>query len=269
MCAMGQTVLCENAGEGGTVGVGGGWGDAYTAHESQVWKVPEALSDDQATLVEPMAIAVHAVLRRRPQPGERVLVVGAGIIGLLVLQALRAIEPQARVAVVARHSHQEAAARRLGAEEVVRGPQAYAQLALWTGARRFRAPMNRGMLLGGVDVVYDCVGSAGSLTDALRWIRARGTLVLVGIDLRFLRVDLNPIWHQELSMIGASGYGRESWNGQTRHTFDLVMEMLEEGVLRADGLITHRFPLADYRKAIATAADKTSGSIKVVFELTR
>lgn len=266
-CREGWTVLCENAGQSGETGAGGGWGDGYTAHETQVVRVAEALSDDQASLVEPMAIALHAVLRRPPAPGERALVLGSGIIGLLVLQALRIVEPSARVAAMARHPQQAEAARRLGAEAVFRGRDAYSDVARLTGGRLHRAPMNRGTVLGGFDVVYDCVGTGSTLTDALRWTRSRGAVVLVGIDLHFLKVDLTPAWHQEIEVIGAVGYGPESWRGATTHTFDLVMEMLQEGALRAEGLITHRFRLSEYRRAIATALDKRTGSIKVMFEL--
>lgn len=266
-CAAGWTVLCENAGRSGEAGAGGGWGDGYTAHESQVVRVAEPLSDDQASLVEPMAIALHAVLRRPPRPGEHALVLGSGIIGLLVIQALRIVEPSARVTAMARHPQQAEAARRLGAQDVLRAGDGYAEVARLTGGKLYRAPMNRGTILGGFDVVYDCVGSGPTLTEALRWTRSRGAVVLVGIDLRFVKADLTPLWHQEVELVGASGYGPESWRGRTIHTFDLVMEMLQEGALRADGLITHRFPLEDYRRAIATALDKRTGSIKVTFEL--
>jgi len=57
----------------------------------------------------------------------------------------------------------------------------------------------------------------------------------------------------------------ENWRGRRVHTFDLVIEMLQEGALAHEGLITHRFPFEDYRRAISTAADKRSGSIKVTF----
>lgn len=266
-CAEGWTVRCENAGRSGEVGAGGGWGDGYTAHETQVVRVAQSLSDDQASLVEPMAVALHAVLRRPPAPGERSLVLGSGIIGLLVMQALRVVEPSARVTAMARHPQQAEAARRLGAQEVIRDGDPYSDVARLTGGSLHRAPMNRGTILGGFDVVYDCVGSGSTLTDALRWTRSRGAVVLVGIDLRFLKVDLTPTWHQEIEVVGASGYGPESWRGATTHTFGLVIEMLQEGALRAEGLITHRFPLSEYRRAIATALDKRTGSIKVTFDL--
>jgi threonine dehydrogenase-like Zn-dependent dehydrogenase len=211
-------------------------------------------------------VALHGVLRRPPQPGEKVLVVGAGIVGLLTVQAARVVAPSAHVTVLARYPHQSEMARRLGADEVVSEPDhLYERMAEITGARHYRFPLNRGMLLGGFDVVYDCVGSAASVTDGLRWARAGGTFVLIGLTFESLRVDLSPVWYQEVDLIGSHTFGVENWKGRRAHTFELVIEMMQEGIWKHDGLITHRFPLAQHRRAVATAADKRSGSIKVTF----
>ena len=267
-CAAGDTRLCENASlQRGPVGAGGGWGDGYTAHESEVRVVPNDLSDDQASLVEPTAVALHGVLRRPPREGEHVLVLGAGIIGLLTAQCVKLIAPACRLTVLARYPHQAQAAARFGAEAVLTGDDLYRQVADRTGGRLYRAMMNRGMILGGFDVIYDCVGQADTILDSLRWARARGTVVLVGIDLSLLKVDLNPIWYQEVDLIGSHTFGAERAAGGNRHTFELVLEHLVEGRLRIDGLITHRFPLAEYRQAIDTALHKRSGAIKVMFTI--
>jgi threonine dehydrogenase-like Zn-dependent dehydrogenase len=265
-CAEGQTRLCENASLGsGPSGVGGGWGDQFTAHESEIWPVPDELSDDQAMLIEPMTVAVHAVLRRVPQSGDNVLIIGAGIIGLLTLQAIRALSPECKVTILARHDHQIAAAERLGADQVLAGGDLYTELAGITEAKHYQFPMNRGMLLGGFEVIYDCVGSATTVVDSLRWARAGGAVVLVGITFGMLKTDLNPVWYQEVDLIGSYVAGMEFWQGRQVHTYDLVIEMLKNRQLTQEGLITHRFPFKDYRKAIATAQDKKTGSIKVAF----
>src|SRR6185436_6484697 len=143
----------------GPRGVGGGWGDGYTAHETEVFPVPDDISDDQAAMIEPMSVGLHAVLRRPPAAGEHVLILGCGIIGLLTLQAARAVSPDCRITAIARYRHQPEAPRTFGATEVVSRP-GYADIARLTGARYFSAPMNKGMLLGGFDVIYDCVGTA-------------------------------------------------------------------------------------------------------------
>jgi threonine dehydrogenase-like Zn-dependent dehydrogenase len=267
-CARGDTRLCENASmRRGPVGAGGGWGDSYTAHEEEVWAVPDGLSDDQASLIEPTAVALHGVLRRPPERGEHVLVVGAGIIGLLAAQAVRLVQPECHLTVLARHDHQAEAARRFGADAILRGGDIYAQAAGITRAKHYRAPLHRGMLLGGFDVVYDCVSSADTITDGLRWVRAGGTVVLVGIHLEFLKVDLNPIWYQEVQLIGSHTFGPEASDASHHHTFDLVIRHFLQGKLTGEGLITHRFRFEDYRRAIATSVDKKTGAIKVTFDL--
>jgi threonine dehydrogenase-like Zn-dependent dehydrogenase len=96
-------------------------------------------------------------------------------------------------------------------------------------------------------------------------VRAGCTVVLVGISLNNLKVDLNPVWYQEVDLIGSHTFGVENWRGDRVHTFDLAIEMFQKGELIHEGLITHRFPFDDYRRAIFTAVDKRSGSIKVVF----
>jgi len=263
-CAAGQSRLCENGSLGlGPVGLGGGWSDSYIAHESEVWPVPEDLTDDQASLIEPMSVGLHAVLRRPPAKGDQVLVIGAGIIGLVTLQALRAVQPGARVVILARYPHQAEAARSLGADEVITGGDTYERMAKLTGAKHYRAPMNRGMLLGGFDQVYDCVGSAASITDGLRWARALGTFVLVGTSFATMRLDISPVYHQEVDFLGANTFGMETWQGREAHTFDLVIKFLRQGKLRIDGLITHRFPIERLREALRVAQDKRSGAIKV------
>jgi threonine dehydrogenase-like Zn-dependent dehydrogenase len=264
-CARGDTRLCENrALRAGPSGKGSGFADSYTAHETEVWPVPEDLTDDQASLIEPMAVAVHAVLRHRPAAGEKVLVIGSGITGLLTLQALKALAPESHVTSVVRYEHQGEAAERLGANEVISDSgDIYAKAARITNAKYYQSTLNRGMLLGGFDVIFDCVGSRYTQRDSLRLAKAGGTVVLIGLSLNQLKFDPTPIWFQEVDLIGSMTFGMEHLNGREIHTFDLVIEMLQEGVLNADDLITHRFPFADYRKAVTTARDKRTGSIKV------
>jgi threonine dehydrogenase-like Zn-dependent dehydrogenase len=203
-------------------------------------------------------------LRKLPRSGDRVLVLGAGIIGLSTLQSLRALAPDAHVTVLARYAHQGETAERLGADEIVGEiGDPYAKMAHITEAKHYRGQLNRGMLLGGFDIVYDCVGSSTAAMDALRWTRAGGTVVMVGFSLDFLKFDATSIWFQEVDLIGSRTFGAEHLDGRQLHTFDLVIEMLQEGALKADGLITHRFPFEDHRSAIATSMNKRTGAIKV------
>jgi threonine dehydrogenase-like Zn-dependent dehydrogenase len=198
-----------------------------------------------------------------PEPGEQVLIVGAGIIGLLTLQSVKAVAPNAHVTVMARFPQQIEAAAAFGADEIVTSGDLFSETARITGAEHFTAPLNRGMLLGGFSVIYDCVGSAATIGDGIRCVRAGGALVIIGITPKMMKLDLSPLYVQEVDLIGSNTYGIERWDGRDVHTFQLVIEMFQEGRLTDQGLITHRFPFAQIKDAIRTAEDKRTGCIKV------
>lgn len=265
-CARGAPNLCEHLGT--VIGVGGGFSDGYTADARDVYPVPDDLSDDQAAMIEPMSIAVHALLHHPPREGDRVLVIGSGVIGLLTLQAVRAVAPGAHVTALARYPHQAEAARKCGAHEVVTGGDLYALMARITGAQVYQAAFNRGMLLGGFELIYDCVGTGSTLSDSLRWARGSGTVVMVGIDLSTLRVDLNPIWYAEVNLVGSRTHGSSEFEGKRQHDYAWVIDPLRRRELWVDGLITHRFPLEAHQEAFRTWDHKgRTGAIKIVFDL--
>ena len=217
-------------------------------------------------LIEPAAVGVHSVLQALPQAGERVLVLGCGIIGLMTIQALHALAPEAQITALARYPFQAEMAQRMGAQDVRVREDGYAVTAAITGAKVYKGMMGSTMLLGGFDTVFDCVGTSKTLTDTLRWARAGGTVVLVGIQFKPLTVDLTPVWYQEVRLVGAMSHGTETWEGERIGTFELTARLFQEGKFTADGLITHRFPLAQWREAIATAASKRAHqAIKVAF----
>lgn len=266
-CRDGNPTLCENASLGiGSRGVGGGWGDGFTAHASEVYPIPDDLSDEQGMMVEPIAVGVRTALRRLPLAGQWALVIGSGIVGLNVLQSLRALAPEVRIAAVARYPHQAEMAQRLGADEVIRDEDLYDAAARLTGAKVYEGMFASRMALGGFDVVYDCVGSAQTLQDSLRIAKAGGAVVMAGIKLKPLKLDLNPIWYQEVDLVGLYAHGSENYAGRRWRTYDLTVELIRQGKLVTEDLITHRFPLERWRKAIHTAQDKHSGAIKVMFD---
>ena len=266
-CREGNPQLCENSSQGlGAEGLGGGWGDGIITHETMVYKVPDELDDEAAVMIEPFSVGVRSALRCLPGPGQAALVVGSGIIGLAVIQAIRALSPDCRIAAMARYPQQVEMAAKLGADEVISKEDSYNASARITSGKLYTGQFKNRMILGGFDVVYDCVGSKKTLQDSLRWTRAGGTVVLAGVDLKPMHVDLTPIWYQEVDLVGLYAHGMEEWNGVKQSTFDLTVDLLLKKKLSIDGLITHRFPLEQWRKAVRTSKDKSSGSIKVVLD---
>jgi threonine dehydrogenase-like Zn-dependent dehydrogenase len=279
-CAAGNYSLCENRYLPGDRSVGGGWGDEMILNERQLFLVPDPLSDEQAALLEPSAIAAHAALRHHPQPGDNVLVIGAGTIGLLVTQILRALSPNANITVQSRHDFQGEMAQEMGASDVLRVEDDGTGAAWVTGGKHFARRNGAELLIGGFDVIYDTVGTAATLQRSLRWARAGGVVVQAGMHLTPMHLDLTPIWQHEVRVLGAAGHGTESWPGSAAlvslegetggrlSTFALAAEMIREGRLTPERLVTHRFPLREVRRALATARDKAAHrAIKVLLDI--
>lgn len=248
---------------------GGSWAERFVAHRSQLVPVPEGLSDEAAVMAEPFAVALHAVLRFGALPGQTVLVIGCGSVGLCTVAALRAVGQQARVVAVARHRQQAEMARRLSADEVVigRGPALDGALAQVLDARLHRPILGRPVPVGGAHVTFECVGSPRSIEDALRFTRAGGRVVLVGLASVPRGVDWTPIWLKELELQGTFCYGYETWDGRRVRTIALALELMAAGRVDLTPLVTHKFPLRRWREAVEAASHKgASGAIKVVLQ---
>lgn len=276
-CARGDVSTCRNFRRGAvepgmSIGVcrstGGSWGEYFVAHESQLLAVPESLEDSAAILVDPLASALHPLLRHFPSDDAHVWVIGAGIVGLLLVASLRALGCQAHITVSARHAYQANWARRLGANQIIDGSgDVYANLAAACSAELFKPILGKRVTSGGFEYVYDCVGSSSSLDDALRFTAPGGHMILVGLAAAPRGVDWTPIWLKEINVSGVVYYGQEQWAGETLSTYQLALRLLAERRIETVGLLTHTFPIQDYRAALLTAADKRhSKAIKVAFQ---
>jgi threonine dehydrogenase-like Zn-dependent dehydrogenase len=271
-CAEGRPGLCYNVTEGSIetglqtgycADTGGGWGEVLVAHPSQLLSVPDALSDEAAVLIEPLACCVHAALRGGATKSDIVVVTGAGTIGLLTVAAVKLFTPPKRLIAVAKHPTQRDLARKLGADQVVSPGEVFQRVRFATGARRLEG-MSRPLLLGGADITFECVGRADSLNDAVRFTREGGTVVAVGMPGEE-KVDWAPIWQRELSVTGAYAYGSEP-KRKGRRTFELALEAAPE--LHLEELTGPTFGLGEYRDAIAYAMSAGRlGAVKVAFDL--
>lgn len=244
--------------------VGGGWSHRLVAHRAQLHPVPDAVPDNRAVLVEPLACAIHAALRADVHADDHVLVVGSGAVGLLTLVALRAFTDAGRIVVVAKHARQGRLAQQLGASTVTRPDAAVGTVRSHTRALRLHPDLGPDFLLGGVDVAIDCAGSRSSTDLALRATRAGGRVVLSGMPPA--GVDLSPAWFRELTVVGAYATGREPSAGGAS-SFELALELAATADLDELGLAT--YPLPRWRQAIDHALDAGRlGTTKVAFDLT-
>ncbi len=255
---------------------GGGWSSSgLVAHSSQLFAVPDALTDADAVTVEPVACAVHAVLGAGIQDGDVVAIIGAGTLGLdrhrrsfSSWPRPDAAQNQRRCLVGARYAHQQRLARQFGASEALPPDQ------LTRAVRRHSRSLSFGgasgdtaTLSGGADVVIDCVGSAESIEQSLAMVKPRGAVSLVGMPGK-VTVDLAPLWHREVRLAGAYAYGLETVPKTKKDvaTFDLAFEVVE-----AHGtgcLVSATYPLTRFEDAIAHAgAAGRRGAVKIAFDI--
>jgi threonine dehydrogenase-like Zn-dependent dehydrogenase len=248
---------------------GGGWSQYVLAHQSQLHLVPDDISDEAAVLLEPFACALHGVLKFSPNRAATICVIGGGTIGLLTVAALRVLGHRNRILIFAKYPHQQQLARELGADEVL-SPNSgrYAAFCELTGATSHQPELGQQVLIGGVDVTFDCIGSSVAIDDAFRFTRAGGEVILVGMPGIPKNVDWTSIWYKQLKVEGAYTYGLETHNGEQVHTFTLGMRLLQKMKSHLRPLVSTLFPLRDYKRAIQTAMNtgKTI-TVKTAFDL--
>lgn len=276
-CAADMPSICENLASqvltpgfliGYTQGLGGGWADEVLAHASMLHPLPAGLPDEIATLHEPFSIAIHGLLRQSPRRGEPILVSGAGIIGLAAIAGARALFPESKVVAIAKHEHQADAAVALGAHRVIRPDAAGGhlhELARLAGTRVVGQGVDR-FLAGGFPYVVEAVGTPQAVTQALRIVDGRGTVLLLGIP-GIVEIDLTTIWMKEVALVGGVFHARDpgAHGGATEHSVDRALELLAARADTCRRLVTHEFALEDYREALATAyARGDRRAIKVV-----
>lgn len=277
-CQQGHFANCENITKGSiSAGIqtgycqdtGGGWSPYFLAHKNQIHHVPDTLSDEHAVLLEPFACALHGVLKADLKDADEMLVIGAGTVGLLTVAAIRAIGKQNRILIVAKYPHQRQLAHELGADEILSSDKSlYTNFCRMTGAESYQPELGKPVLLGGVDVTFDCVASASTIDDALRFTRAQGRVMLVGMPAIPKNIDWTSVWYKELQVEGAYTYGLEQYAGEEIRTFSLGIRLLEEMGDKLLPLIGTGFPLKAYRQAIQAAMSTgRSGAVKTIFDL--
>jgi L-iditol 2-dehydrogenase len=245
-CRVGDYQICAGVQVLG-VGCNGGFAEYVPVPEERVYHLPPDLDFAVGGLAEPAAVCVHGVRLGNVTLGDRVLVLGAGTIGLLSIMAARAAGA-AEVAITARHAHQADMARRIGAAHVFpASPEGDRERAHFV---QEHPP----------DVVIETVGGHGqTLDDAIQSVRAGGTVVLLGIFFSPPSCNALALVLKEVRLVGSFTYGRRD----RRPDFELALQMLASNAPVARDLVTHRFELARIRQAFDTASDKKQGAIKV------
>jgi len=243
-CRRGKPNCCTRIGVLG-VHVDGGMSDYVSVPERNVGSA-KGLSIDQAAMVEFLAIGAHAARRGEVSSGDRVLIVGAGPIGLGC--AMFSSRRGASVVVLDRREDRLTLCReRLKIDSAVEaGPGAAETLAQLTGGEDF-------------DVVFDATGDARSMADSFGRVAHGGRYVLVGIVREKIAFD-DPEFHKREMSVLAS-------RNATQADFEEVVKAMREGAIPTEALATHRAPLDDAVTLFPFWMTPEAGVIKALIEI--
>ena len=252
---------------------GGGFSEYLVAFEKQLHKIPDHLPNEIAILTEPYAIAVHAVGRNIPKDSDSVLIYGAGIIGLLIIAAIRSFGSKCHIITIARYNHQAELAHKLGSNEILlerNREKLYQRIASLTKGRLFKPTLGKKILFGGFgpDIIFDCVANERTIDDSLHLAKSNGKIVIVGLGYNITKkVDWALQTYKELTIVGTMMHGLEEYNGKKLDSFDLALEFLNKDPELYSALVTHKFPLDQYKIAFRTSFNKGKNkAIKVIFQ---
>ena len=245
-CRAGDTHLCQNYDAVGFTR-GGGWGEFVVVPARILHPLPEHVSFEAASLVEPGSCVVKALGRARIEPAETVGVVGVGAMGALAIRIARLRSPAAIVAYGLRDEELQLATA-LGADAVV------------NVSRQNAEAEPRRLVAGGLDVVVETAGAVAAVELSTRLAREGGRVVLLGIagQDRDLTLPADRIPLRDLSILGSVGYTTAAWA-------DMV-GLLRESLIDLDPIVTHRFPLDRFKDAFALMDDRSGVVARVVLE---
>jgi len=249
-CREGKPNTCPNVVFYGTPPVDGAYQE-YLAHPVEyLFKCPEGVSDEAAAMTEPLGIGLHAEHIGGIGPGDSVAVLGSGTIGLCTMMAARTAGA-ARILVTDLLENRLELARKLGATDTfVAEAGSSAKGTEWakevTGGR-------------GVDVVFECAGEVETMRQALDVARIGGRAVLVGITTEDdVPLQIHIARRKELEMFNVR---------RARFTIPRSLELISQGRIDVESLVTHRFGLDELAKALDLVHQKADGVIKAMITM--
>ena len=225
-CRQGIHIMCTKLGT-----VGFAWDGAFAEYgvypEYTLHKLPDAVTDEMGSFVEALAVAVHAVNRSGMKIGDNVAILGAGTIGLLVLQACKAAGAQHVYVIGHRKARLETAAK-TGADAVFDNtvPEKVDSIKAVT-------ELTDGLR---ADIAFDCVGNQASFDASVKVTGKRAKICIVGLALKPIQVPFFRLWGHEKVITFSSGYHDE---------FPACIAYLADGRVKVDPLITARIKVKD------------------------
>ena len=242
-CRIGRYNICRNLKVIGCQ-VDGAMAEFFSVDEKLVFKLPDEISLKEAALIEPAAVAVHAVRLSDVRLGDNVVVLGAGPIGLLTLQCAK-LSGAKKVVVTDLIDFRLKLAEKLGADYVVNVAE--------TDLEKF---VEEELGVDSVDLVFECVGVEATINQAIDVVRKGGQVVVVGVFSGKTPVKIHLVQDREIVLKGSLMYLRED--------FQRAIDLIASKKLQVSPLITHVVPLSRVEEAYRIAVEKKTEAVKVL-----
>ncbi len=278
-CRAGRYPWCRNfrSGDlpvsihlGNCAAAAGAHAERFGAHVSQLFAIPDDISDEAAVLADPVSVSLRSILLAPAPDGQAVLVYGSGTLACATIALLRHLYPGTEVWAATRPGARAALAARLGAHAVLScvPDKLVAQVARRVGTTPLEPWSKRDWLQDGPAVVYDTIGSTETVETSLRLLTTGGTLVVSGVEPP-KRFEWTPLYFKELRVIGSNGFGIEEVGGVAKHAIEHYFDFVADG-LDLTPVITHRFPLERWDEAVLAVKNaRRTGAVKVLLEPAR
>ena len=232
----------------------GGFAEYAAVPADNMIRLPDLVTFEEAAMLEPMAVAVHAIRRIRVSAGETVAVCGLGTIGLLLVMFLREAGVE-RIFAVGNKEFQRQAVLKMGLPE-----NAYCDVRSQE-AGRWLAERTDG---NGVDVFFECVGKNETLMEALEYAAPAGRVMLVGNPFTDMHLDKQVYWRILRAQLTVAGTWNSSFTHDPEDDWHYVLDRLASGRIDPAGLITHRSPLEGLERGLRIMRDKTEEYCKIM-----
>ncbi|CAL1539166.1 unnamed protein product [Lymnaea stagnalis] len=249
-CRRKRSNICQNMDISGVLHVDGGFANYMITPAYTCYKLPDNVSLEEGAMMEPLSVGVNAVHRAQMNPGDSVIVFGAGPVGLFAMQSAKALGA-GKVMMVDINENRLNLAKKLGADIIYRppGPMVDPQLA---GAQLKEA------LGDDADLCIECSGAKGTVDAAIHACRPGSKVVMVGFGDMAMNVHLGMAAVREIDLIGAFA---------NINDYPECIRLVSSGRIDVKSAITHRLPLDKVKDGMELI--KTGQSVKVVIDCTR
>lgn len=232
----------------------GGFAEYAAVPEWNLINLPDNVSYTQAAMVEPMAVAMHAMRRVEPKMHDTVLVMGLGTIGLLLTMFLQEAGIK-NILVVGNKDFQQENAMKLGI------PAAnYCDSRIWD----IKDWVLKTTEQKGVDVFFECIGKEMSYQLAIELTAAAGRVCLVGNPYSDMSLDKKTYWQILKHQLTVTGTWNSSFTWDADDDWHLVIELLTRGRIHPEELVTHKYSLDEIIKGFEIMRDKSDDYIKIM-----